>query len=546
MNPQVQLAGITQLAEQGRLRSSLEAARDAYEEARSGPVRSLAAYNLGALYWGEIGDGVSARPLFEETFRLCQRAESVRERTLAANAAENLMLLSLSFEECETWAEHLRRLVPNEPVLQTTYEAVRDARSQGHPWWGIMNSMAARYYDKERSRSVRRHGCAASILQLMLTHREALRLPWVSWRGAVILYGTMLLLVCGDCDGRMRDAFGKTDAEEVVFIMQAAGEQIQTYLGGYPNDGKVRSLHNSFHKLRAVAEQLRTEGKNGVLPGNRQGTNSEAGLPLARHVSAAVLGGLVGGVLSTEVGVVWSAIVGVTTWLAALEVVKLIRRRHTTEAASGPVRTDQRMSVGNDSGIGQSPSYQSTADGAKTVLVWQKSARLVRAMRKVGLEACRFRLVQLDVTRDWQDTPIVMPPGSVVLTFQPEQPVPESKWHAAGLALRCIVGLTFPNAVQVTTGLTVGLRSKARYLLGDGVPIGNYILLRGADRVGPLQFRGTEECRVCRVYITLASSRQDGSVSDEAVVLLMRVMPETLRAFEPLKSVPVVFCNDGQ
>lgn len=107
MNPERQLVRVTQFAEQGRLRSSLETARYAYEEARSGPIRSLAAYNLGALYWGEIGDGVRARPLFEETIRLCQRTEAARDKRLAANAAENLMHLSLSFEECEIWAEYL-------------------------------------------------------------------------------------------------------------------------------------------------------------------------------------------------------------------------------------------------------------------------------------------------------------------------------------------------------------------------------------------------------------------------------------------------------
>jgi hypothetical protein len=95
------------------------------------------------------------------------------------------------------------------------------------------------------------------------------------------------------------------------------------------------------------------------------------------------------------------------------------------------------------------------------------------------------------------------------------------------------------------TGLSVGILAKAHYLLGDGVPIGSYMLFRGSDRVGPLQFRGTEEDGVWRVYITLASTEQNGSVSEEAVTRQMQVLPDALSAFEPLQSVPVaLYCDD--
>lgn len=82
------------------------------------------------------------------------------------------------------------------------------------------------------------------------------------------------------------------------------------------------------------------------------------------------------------------------------------------------------------------------------------------------------------------------------------------------------------------------------------------MLFRGSDRVGPLQFRGTEEDGVWRVYITLASTEQDGSVSEEAVTRQMQVLPDALSAFERLQSVPVVLfhndedshmaCNEGR
>ncbi len=48
-------------------RSALEALCKSLELARQPALRAIAAYQLGALHWGEIGNGIEARRLFKVT-----------------------------------------------------------------------------------------------------------------------------------------------------------------------------------------------------------------------------------------------------------------------------------------------------------------------------------------------------------------------------------------------------------------------------------------------------------------------------------------------
>src|SRR5207249_1172557 len=124
---------------------------------------------------------------------------------------------------------------------------------------------------------------------------------------------------------------------------------------------------------------------------------------------------------------------------------------------------------------------------------WQKSARLVRAIHQVGLGGCSFRLVGVEVTRKARFQPLDLPAGSLILTFSPEGAAPPGKEREAGLALRCFVGLTLPQAVGGSRELQISMFNILyTVLLGEGVPLKPYFLFHGGDRVGPLAMRSTE------------------------------------------------------
>ena len=89
-------------------------------------------------------------------------------------AAENLMLLSLSFEEYERWAEELRRLQPGNPILSGHRPAVLQAQEAGQPWWGVLGGNALMHHDPHDPRAVRRSSQAAATWRAMLQGCRAL------------------------------------------------------------------------------------------------------------------------------------------------------------------------------------------------------------------------------------------------------------------------------------------------------------------------------------------------------------------------------------
>jgi hypothetical protein len=118
MNAAPAMAEAQALADARLLRSARAIYENTLATARNRVERAFCSFQLGALYWSAIGDGLRARALFRQTFTLCSEGEldSTNTPPLAANSAENLMLLSLSYDEYEQWASQLRRLQPDTPT----------------------------------------------------------------------------------------------------------------------------------------------------------------------------------------------------------------------------------------------------------------------------------------------------------------------------------------------------------------------------------------------------------------------------------------------
>src|SRR5437588_11398080 len=88
------------LAEAGRLHS----ARDGFDAVlRLGlpePEQALLSMQYGIFSWVELVDGVQTRRLFQQAYELAtsHSSDTINLSTVAADAAENLLLLSLSAE----------------------------------------------------------------------------------------------------------------------------------------------------------------------------------------------------------------------------------------------------------------------------------------------------------------------------------------------------------------------------------------------------------------------------------------------------------------
>jgi hypothetical protein len=100
-------------------------------------------------------------------------------------------------------------------------------------------------------------------------------------------------------------------------------------------------------------------------------------------------------------------------------------------------------------------------------LEWASSRDLAAAIREEALDGLRFAL--RDIARDGCDETLE---PDLTLTFSALATIPAEKRHRAGLALRCIVGLTAP-VVAATTPVVRAFLVGDRYTvaLGPGVPL---------------------------------------------------------------------------
>jgi hypothetical protein len=127
--------------------------------------------------------------------------------------------------------------------------------------------------------------------------------------------------------------------------------------------------------------------------------------------------------------------------------------------------------------------------------------------------------------------------GTLLLTFSALDPVPHGKQHAAGLALRCIVGLTLPAVVKRIGSLKIVDRSVSYSVnLGSGVPLDAIVLQSKTDRAGPIQMRSNENDEEWYVSVTHYVTLED---FQRQLQMQQRVFQQLVPAFEDLKRQPV-------
>ncbi|MFI5453969.1 MAG: hypothetical protein ACHRXM_00805 [Isosphaerales bacterium] len=251
-----------------RLQSALQVLQQAQKQARRPSELVLSAYQLGALHWSELGNGVEARRLFQATVEEANRValearpapvlelEANASENLMllalANACENLMLLALSYDDYESWAERLRALQPDNDILRGQVPWVRDKRERGHPWSDVMLSVASSYYTRgDPARDPGRYGSAKSVYHLALVNRKALRLPRADWKRAAGEYSILAMRIAADCARTLERNAGPSgpDTREFTFVMEEAIPLVAEYVTEYPQDGEVKEGLDRLSKL---------------------------------------------------------------------------------------------------------------------------------------------------------------------------------------------------------------------------------------------------------------------------------------------------------
>ncbi len=99
--------------------------------------RALVLYNTAVFYLDNVSDGVKTRDMLGEVVGHFGRHPELEGDATVGDllpfAYENLMLVSLSFDEYDKWADELRRARPDEGILAGQVPVVHEQRDGGMP-----------------------------------------------------------------------------------------------------------------------------------------------------------------------------------------------------------------------------------------------------------------------------------------------------------------------------------------------------------------------------------------------------------------------------
>src|SRR5437868_610079 len=121
-----------------------------------------------------MGDGVMARQHFTAAAEQARTSAvpTSMVRQFHANSCENMMLLSLSYDEYEQWAAELETVEPTNDILRGQRPRIRSFRDEGQPWSFVMLVIAQTYYDRgDQTKDRGRYACGLATFRVMVTHR---------------------------------------------------------------------------------------------------------------------------------------------------------------------------------------------------------------------------------------------------------------------------------------------------------------------------------------------------------------------------------------
>ncbi|MGB8295734.1 MAG: hypothetical protein WCG85_09940 [Polyangia bacterium] len=330
------------LVDTRRLKSALTLYERAHEE---NPGESAFLYQLGALHYCYLGNGVEARRWFQATLAADHATQPGPVRRLRANACENLMLLSLSYDEYERCASELEALDPTNPILKAHRNSVREGRELGQPWSVILGSIGNMHHDPHDPHGAERNSESAATWHLLLTHRKNLRVARREWRNALLRYSADLLGTSASAGLTMRAALGWDEPEEIIFLLRPALPFVREYLDESGDDQMIQKILIAFERAFDLSKYRRrpsgASAQMGTMAPQVQGVprRLETIRPQAQNASRLVgclvvllgvgLGAWAGHHWIVKVAPPWNAVVGAVIGLfcGAALIVRMLQKR---------------------------------------------------------------------------------------------------------------------------------------------------------------------------------------------------------------------------
>jgi tetratricopeptide (TPR) repeat protein len=241
------------------------AAKERYEKALTQTSdlaeKAVLSYNLGQLYWLHVGDGVHARENWQSAVEFCEAARDAGEgegslAELETNACGNLMLLSLSYEEHDTWWKRLDSLQADVQGLVQHHQWVEHMRETVHPWYEALLGTASQFYHPDPSQDRGLYPRAAAIFQLVLTHRRQLRVARQEFGRVVGGYAEQIMRTVALCEQAMHRARSGVDHGEFEFILRDAVRLVEECATAIPSDPQIQE---HYQKLEEALDMV-TEG----------------------------------------------------------------------------------------------------------------------------------------------------------------------------------------------------------------------------------------------------------------------------------------------
>jgi hypothetical protein len=453
---------------QGLLRTAIMTMENAIKLAANSHEKAYGFYQLGALHWGATGDGLSARSFFEETVThwkkyISESRDPEIKIPLGANAMENLMLLSLSFDEYEKWAGELKGEAPHEPILDEHYPLIIQQRDLGETWSEIMLNGAMIYIRPGKTGGAPQPASGACIFHLLLHHRKKLRLSRKSWHTAVLGYSAAMNDVFSRQEQLLLSKSGPHHQTEFAIAHRFLVPFLEEYCAENPGD---EVLQKTKTDMKQAVSKLEEAIKAKRLQPDKKKSDSKPSAKLPKpkpnhYIQILVLMGLGIWPFLADASTGWKILGGIALALGVLSFFGLLQARH---------------------------QHSPTAHRYN----WQRNAAIQREVQRQGLQGLSFKLRDYEVTQG----------DYLHLNFLAIDYVPIDKTSRVHMALRCVVALTMPYVVHQLQGYSLVSHGTGYTIaFGDGVSIPFYELKGPTGRLSTIQVGSSKQGNVYQVSI---------------------------------------------
>jgi hypothetical protein len=223
------------------------------------PIMTLMlTHNHTIFYWTHLGIGDKALELMEHEWQLWESlyffaTHLPAARKMAAQTAENAMLLCPDVDSFIKWRERLRSVAPGTPIISEIGTSFVEEHDNGKPWWMCMAQIAGSMYDRsDPSRDKKRYGNGAATWQIMLANRKRLRLSAEAWQLAATEYGILSMRIVAVNARRLEPQ--KYDPYQGALPVREALPYIEEYVKKHPGDEVETVVLPDMNKIVSVTQ----------------------------------------------------------------------------------------------------------------------------------------------------------------------------------------------------------------------------------------------------------------------------------------------------